>query len=101
MNSIFSLNARLLGEETADKFIREHFDITQSVEKDTLRFEGKFKKGGCFGSIMKIDTDGQVSVKKDIMGYVVLQCSNYTYFTAFVAGYAYHQPTEPVVASYE
>lgn len=101
MYSTFSLNARLLGDKTADSFISEHFRITHRTGDHAIYFEGEYKRGGRFGAIMRFVTDGDVTIEKNSMGYDIIVCSEYTGFTAYVTGYAYNEPREPVIAPYE
>jgi len=68
---------------------------------DTVSYEGNFKGGGRFGAVMKYVTDGTVSSQRDPLGYDQVVCRDYTHFTAYVTGYAFEEPTEPVVLPYE
>lgn len=114
MDSTFSLNARLLGEEAADRYIRDHFTVCTETHTEgwpsgrfmpgirkRLSFEGRYHQGGRFGAVMRFVTDGEVTTEKDSRGYDRIRCSGYTRFTAYVTGYAFGTPTEPVLAPYE
>ena len=105
LTSTISLNARLESEPTQAKEILKHIDtkftISHEVLGDTIYFSGRYKEGGEFGGIMKLVTDGKLSVKKDYESYDTICCSDYTYAIIYVTGYAYCEKKFPVIRPYD
>ncbi len=105
MTSTISLNARLESEPTQAKEILKHIDtkftINHELAGDTIYFSGIYKEGGEFGGIMKLVTDGRLSVKKDYENYDTIYCADYTYAVIYVTGYAYCEKIFPVIKPYD
>lgn len=104
MTSKIALNARLVSQPFVAKEIlaknAEKFDVKHKVDGDTIYFDATYKKGGSFGGELKVVTDGKLGLKVDYEGYENIVCSDYTYLTIYVTGYAYCEKTKPVILPY-